>query len=987
MANTSFRSYWRWIVFLSLVAGFGVVAPTVAAPNLQLNYQGKLTNSAGTIVADNSYSIVFNLYTAASGGSSIWTESRTGANKVSVTDGLFSIMLGSVTSLSSVDFNQTLYLGVNVESDGEMTPRKILGAVPAAFEANKIDGLDSTDLLRLSYDSTIASSTTSTLLTVNQSGTGGIFDLKDGGTSVFTVIDGGNVGVGSSTPMAKFTVVGNILATQGSAPTLVASTTANISSPSGVAVVGKYAYVTSQDNDTLAIFDIASSTVLTARGTTTTNLINPQKVAVAGRYAYVASAGNDRLAIFDISNSNSIAARGFISTTNIDNPKDIYVSGKYAYVVSDGALVDALAIFDISNPDAIVAKGAITTNLDSPRAIQVVGNYAYVASTGNNTLAIFDVGDPDNIVAKDTITTNLNSPRSIFVSGQYAYLVNGQSGALRIYDIANPDDIVAKGITSDNILNNNSGVFVSGRYAYVAKNAALTVYDVSNPESITTLGVLSSGVGGPTKMVVLGKYLYMTNDGSSVDNFSVYELNHIDVPNIVAGSVQVGNLEVFDNAFINNDLRVRSGLIIGQNSLLQGSLSVASSTALALGINTQVSVGTTTPYARLSVWGSGTGTGKLLELVDSASTTRLLVQDNGLVGIATSTPISTLSIQGSLCVRDTGSCGTGAGEIYTTGGNIVSIDVAENYPTRDQTIEAGDIVSLSSQLSSYPNPTRAAVNSGDRETIGTLVKAQASQTEPVLGVISTKPGLLFGYDIKEVPVRPVALVGRIPVKVSLEHGPISVGDRIGLSAIPGVGAKATSTGATVGLALEPFDEASPKNSQGIGSIVLFANLAWSPLAPAVVGDSINNLFTIDPATSRIRSLLPLDLTDQDLFNVRSILGSNNRWSINEAGLLRVEEVRANRLCLGDICVTERTLEELLKRNGVPYTPSSTIPVSPTVFSGGGGGADNNQTDNNQTNNDQVAPPVEAEVVPPPVVEVEVVPPSPSPPSVEAPVSL
>ena len=42
-------------------------------------------------------------------------------------------MLGDVTSLSGVNFNQTLYLGINIESDGEMTPRKKLGAVPSAY--------------------------------------------------------------------------------------------------------------------------------------------------------------------------------------------------------------------------------------------------------------------------------------------------------------------------------------------------------------------------------------------------------------------------------------------------------------------------------------------------------------------------------------------------------------------------------------------------------------------------------------------------------------------------------------------------------------------------------------------------------------------------------------------------------------------------------------------------------------------------------------
>jgi hypothetical protein len=115
-----------------------------AAFNTQINYQGKLTNASNVSVSDGSYNMEFKLYTVSSGGAAIWTETRTGGNTVTVTNGLFSVMLGSVSALTNVDFNQTLYLGVNIGGigtpswDGEMTPRKVLGAVPAAFYAKNV---------------------------------------------------------------------------------------------------------------------------------------------------------------------------------------------------------------------------------------------------------------------------------------------------------------------------------------------------------------------------------------------------------------------------------------------------------------------------------------------------------------------------------------------------------------------------------------------------------------------------------------------------------------------------------------------------------------------------------------------------------------------------------------------------------------------------------------------------------------------------------
>src|SRR3989344_3069149 len=168
--------------------------------NKQVNYQGKLTNSSGVTVTDGDYTMVFKLYTVSSGGSAIWTETRSGGNVVAVANGLFSVLLGSVTDISGVDWNQTLYLGVEVNSDGEMTPRKLLGTVPAAFEADRIDGLDSSQLVRNDATNTISTSSMATILALSQLGAGSIFSAANTGGTVLTVTNSGNLGIGTTTP-------------------------------------------------------------------------------------------------------------------------------------------------------------------------------------------------------------------------------------------------------------------------------------------------------------------------------------------------------------------------------------------------------------------------------------------------------------------------------------------------------------------------------------------------------------------------------------------------------------------------------------------------------------------------------------------------------------------------------------------------------------------------------------------------------------------
>jgi len=164
--------------------------------NKQINYQGKLTNSAGVALTTGDYNLEFKIYDASD--NVLWTETRSGANRVTVTNGLFSAMLGEITPINSLDWDQTLYLGVNVGGsglvavwDGEMTPRKILGAVPAAFEADQLDGLDSTSFVRTDDSSTISTSSATTALTINQSGAGKILALQSSGSPVFEVLSTG----------------------------------------------------------------------------------------------------------------------------------------------------------------------------------------------------------------------------------------------------------------------------------------------------------------------------------------------------------------------------------------------------------------------------------------------------------------------------------------------------------------------------------------------------------------------------------------------------------------------------------------------------------------------------------------------------------------------------------------------------------------------------------------------------------------------------
>jgi hypothetical protein len=121
----------------AMVLTFGLVAGSLHAqvPNL-LNYQGKLTNATGS-AASGSFSMTFSIYSSATAGTPLWTETQ----NVTVTNGIFNVLLGSFTTFPDTLFIGTgvRYLGIKVGTDAEMTPRFQFTSAAFAIRAGKAD--------------------------------------------------------------------------------------------------------------------------------------------------------------------------------------------------------------------------------------------------------------------------------------------------------------------------------------------------------------------------------------------------------------------------------------------------------------------------------------------------------------------------------------------------------------------------------------------------------------------------------------------------------------------------------------------------------------------------------------------------------------------------------------------------------------------------------------------------------------------------------
>lgn len=476
-------------------------------------------------------------------------------------------------------------------------------------------------------------------------------------------------------------------------------------------------------------------------------------------------------------------------------------------------------------------------------ALDSTGNLT-IGGTANPTFQATG-GDLSLSAQSLILTTNLNSDGNIQISPDGTGILDVQStikntsssGTISPGAVEILDNVIISNSDSSNAtlaLNNSGGGHILTASASGETKAVLT----SNGRLGlgTTAPVEQLEVSGNIKAIGSNKKIY----GQNLNIYGDVGTNILIQPeNLTTGNLGIGTTTPTSFVEIKGNRTGTSLLNLNSTSSTNNIFTASRSgtSVFVLNQNGNIGLGTTTTSHRLNLPQAtdsfgGINFGNDTNLFRSSSNT-LKTDDSFIIG-------NTLDVNGTISLNSgstpttNGLCHSGSDSNTTfTDREIVACsaapgDIAEWYETEDA--EAGDIVTITDKTITYTSPLVNArsgqiMKQYENITASVLKKSSEKYQKNILGVVSTAPYQTFGkaiIDFSQNP-NPIALTGRVPVKITAENGSIKPGDPITSSSKPGVGMKATDEGLIIGTALEAYDE-TDKNK--VKKITILVNRTW-----------------------------------------------------------------------------------------------------------------------------------------------------------------
>ncbi len=705
---------------LLLVGAVGTLVPQTAlatpAFNTNMNFQGRLLNAQGAVVADGVYNMEFKIYAggnSSGSGALDWTENwiygtNSPDNRVTVKNGYFSVNLGSICSFyatgctASTGNTQTntvvpwdttpLWLSINIAGganataacttfagctpDGELLPMRQLSTTPYAQEAGTCSGC----ILQAptsTAQNTIAPSSANNVvaLTVRQtaasSPTADVLDVQTAnGSSNFIQVTSTAANAGAVT-VQSFGSGNNVQIT--SAATLNLSGTATIIKPTA-------------SNDSLTAFRVqnaaGSSTVLDVD---TTNL---------------------RVGIGTSAPATTLEVNGIAREQVQDKGGQVYNVKAYG-AVGNGSTDDTAAVqsaIDAANTanggtvyfPAATYQFASSLSLDTYKSVKLVGAGSPTGGAATATILRYAGTGSAFISAHSSVGVEIHNLMILYNSGSF-------TGNLVDYRNTSGSD-TAFGVLADSYLGGSSS---SSAGALVALDKSHTMTISGNAFGTGVVAILGEASGHYANAIHIEKNHFVGLTTANIKNSGqAWEINNNTFEQLASGAAGAylhdsgvtGNDVTFQNNWFGDVTSGAGGAQItwaGNNLVLDGNylgfnngaegllldantnagISVRNNDFVSGGTSTAIDFGSTTGNTNVAIIGNAytSVTTKVAGTFPGGT----LVQDGNLIGIGTSSPTVALDVTGGIKASGLiqGSLG------LTISGAAISLNDSSNFAT------------------------------------------------------------------------------------------------------------------------------------------------------------------------------------------------------------------------------------------------------------------------------------------------------------------
>jgi hypothetical protein len=694
-----------------------------AAAPTTLNFQARLLSSTGTLVPDGDYNIEFKLYNASSSSGSsqgsctgdancLWTESRTGGNKVEVKNGYLSAYLGDVSALPTDIWDQQLWLTMNIGGtgapgwDGEMTPRIRLTSVPHAFRATVASSAETLSKDTGSFTGTVDFST----LTADRT-----FLFPD--TSLATTGSPGTIcvynGAASNCPAAS----GSAYYIQNDT---VLQTAANFNiqardSATNGTVGGVFRGAAAGQTVDLLQFQSTAGSVLAA----VTAAGNLQVASLVDtRAAGTLNIGTTNATAISLDQNTTVAAAKTLTVTSGATSLTGATSGDALTVSNSTSTGNILTLKDNSTTVLSVADGGATTFQNSSNSTSAV---AVKNAAGDEILRVDSTGESGNVITNGSVeqnTTNWAAMGGSTVTRVTTPVLYGV-GSLSVATTAAANDGAKYNVTLSASTQYTasfyaklaSGSFTNMKYGYSDDGTTGGEVDCKTGQTVVTSGWTQFNCTFTTSGTISGTpYFYIKQATATSRTFYIDGFHMITGSNI--GAYYNGSA---NSSLIFNQLAVQNSE--DSNTAFQVQASNGTSVLDVDTINKRVGIGTNSPNARLHVSTvTSDGIGLIVKGVSSQSADLLQLVDNNNTTLTRFDASGNLQLAGSL---DTFTA-TGL-SIGTTNATSLSVGKAGATTTINGALTVTEATTLNGGLT-VSNGGNVAFqrNTTDISTTGTL---------------------------------------------------------------------------------------------------------------------------------------------------------------------------------------------------------------------------------------------------------------------------